>query len=96
MLATDWERIDDEQTDEMTYRFSLREGVHFHNGERLTAAHVNGSLERYEGTPRANDVYDWYESSARLSTIRRSRSVAHGSTAPSRARCSTCRLSRWR
>ncbi|MFB1064219.1 ABC transporter substrate-binding protein [Natrinema sp. H-ect4] len=63
MLATDWERIDDEQTDEMTYRFSLREGVHFHNGERLTAAHVNGSLERYEGTPRANDVYDWYESS---------------------------------
>lgn len=63
MLATDWERIDDGQTDGMTYRFSLREGVRFHNGEELTADHVKGSLERYEGTPRAADVYAWYESS---------------------------------
>ncbi|SEW01623.1 ABC transporter substrate-binding protein [Natrinema salifodinae] len=57
MLADEWERLD-----ATTYRFSLREGVRFHNGEELTAAHVEGSLERYEGTPRETDVYDWYES----------------------------------
>ncbi|RQG99919.1 ABC transporter substrate-binding protein [Natrarchaeobius oligotrophus] len=55
-LATDWEQLD-----ETTYRFELREGVTFHNGESLTADHVRFSLERYEGSPRANDVYDWYE-----------------------------------
>ncbi|WP_254763330.1 ABC transporter substrate-binding protein [Natrinema marinum] len=58
MLATDWEQLD-----ETTYRFSLREGVRFHNGEELTADHVAGSLERYEGTIREGDVYDWYETS---------------------------------
>jgi peptide/nickel transport system substrate-binding protein len=56
ILAADWER-----RDATTYRFSLREGVRFHNGERLTAAHVEGSFERYEGTTRETDVYDWYE-----------------------------------
>ncbi|WP_408959256.1 ABC transporter substrate-binding protein [Natrinema sp. 74] len=59
MLATDWERLD-----ETTYRFSLRDGVRFHNGEELTADHVKGSLERYKGTSREADVYDWYETSA--------------------------------
>ncbi len=58
MLATDWEQLD-----ATTYRFSLREGVRFHNGEELTADHVKRSLERYEGTTRESDVYDWYESS---------------------------------
>ena len=58
MLATDWEQVD-----ETTYRISLREGVRFHNGEELTADHVKGSFERYEGTKRQADVYDWYESS---------------------------------
>ncbi|SER67496.1 ABC transporter substrate-binding protein [Natrinema salaciae] len=57
-LADEWERLD-----ETTYRFSLRNGVRFHNGERLTADHVKGSLERYEGTPRESDVYDWYDGS---------------------------------
>ncbi|MFP8954460.1 ABC transporter substrate-binding protein [Natrialbaceae archaeon A-arb3/5] len=55
-LATDWEQLD-----ETTYRFELRDGVEFHNGETLTAEHVHASFERYEGTPRAADVYDWYE-----------------------------------
>ncbi|QLG50714.1 ABC transporter substrate-binding protein [Natrinema halophilum] len=58
MLATDWE-----QRDPKTYRFTLREGVTFHNGEELTAKHVTGSLERYKGTVREADVYDWYETS---------------------------------
>jgi len=58
MLATDWEQLD-----ATTYRFALREGVQFHNGEELTADHVKGSFERYEGTTRESDVYDWYESS---------------------------------
>ncbi|MDS0473978.1 ABC transporter substrate-binding protein [Natrinema sp. 1APR25-10V2] len=58
MLATGWERLDD-----TTYRFSLRDGVRFHNGEELTADHVKGSFERYEGTTREADVYDWYETS---------------------------------
>lgn len=56
VLADDWTRLDP-----TTYRFSLRDGVRFHNGEELTAAHVVRSLERYEGTPRENDVYAWYE-----------------------------------
>ncbi|MFD1563832.1 ABC transporter substrate-binding protein [Haloarchaeobius amylolyticus] len=58
MLATDWMQLD-----ETTYRFALREGVQFHNGEEFTADHVKGSFERYEGTTRESDVYDWYESS---------------------------------
>ena len=58
MLATDWEQLD-----ATTYRFSLRKGVQFHNGEALTATHVKRSLERYEGTTRESDVYDWYENS---------------------------------
>lgn len=56
LLATDWTELDD-----TTWRFELREGVAFHNGDELTAADVRASFERYEGTPRQNDVYDWYE-----------------------------------
>ncbi len=56
VLADDWTRLDP-----TTYRFSLRDGVRFHNGEELTAEHVVRSLERYEGTPRESDVYAWYE-----------------------------------
>ncbi|PCR89524.1 ABC transporter substrate-binding protein [Natrinema ejinorense] len=58
LLATDWERLDG-----TTVRVHLREGVQFHNGEELTAAHVAGSFDRYEGTIRETDVYDWYERS---------------------------------
>ncbi len=53
-LAEDWE-----QQDDTTYTFYLREGVQFHNGEELTADHVKASMERYKGTPREADVYDW-------------------------------------
>ncbi|MFC6718133.1 ABC transporter substrate-binding protein [Natrialbaceae archaeon GCM10025810] len=55
-LATDWERLDSG-----AYRFHLRDDARFHNGERLTAEHVVGSFERYEGTIRESVVYDWYD-----------------------------------
>lgn len=57
-LASDWEQVDD-----LTYEFSLREGVQFHNGDELTAEDVQVSLERFEESARHADVYDWYESS---------------------------------
>ena len=40
-LATDWE-----QTDDLTWRFNLRKGVKFHNGNPFTADDVIASLER--------------------------------------------------
>ncbi|WP_049921261.1 ABC transporter substrate-binding protein [Halopiger djelfimassiliensis] len=40
-LATDWERLDDH-----TWRFQLREGVTFHDGESLDAAAAVASLRR--------------------------------------------------
>ncbi|UCH46447.1 MAG: hypothetical protein JSU95_09940, partial [Betaproteobacteria bacterium] len=40
-LATDWE-----QTDPLTWRFNLRKGVKFHNGNPFTAEDVVTSLER--------------------------------------------------
>ncbi|WP_222919820.1 ABC transporter substrate-binding protein [Natrinema sp. SYSU A 869] len=58
VLADGWKRLD-----ATSYRFSLQEGVQFHNGEELTAAHVKGSFERYEGKPRESDVFDWYDDS---------------------------------
>jgi len=48
-LATKWERLD-----ETTFRFELRRGVRFHNGERFDAETVRFSLDRaskaYGGT----------------------------------------------
>ncbi|QCS43499.1 ABC transporter substrate-binding protein [Natrinema versiforme] len=58
VLAADWTQLDS-----TTYRVALREGVRFHNGEELTAAHVKGSFERYEGEARESDVTDWYDGS---------------------------------
>lgn len=52
-----------EQTGDLTFQVSLREGITFHNGDSLTAEDVQVSFERYEGTPREADVFDWYESS---------------------------------
>lgn len=40
-LATKWEKVDD-----TTWRFNLREGVTFHNGDPLTAADVKYTIER--------------------------------------------------
>lgn len=58
LLATDWEELD-----ETTWRFELREGVEFHNGDEFTAADVQAAFERYDGTVRHADVYDWYADS---------------------------------
>lgn len=41
VLATSWK-----QTDDNTWRFNLRRGVHFHNGDLFTAADVKYTLER--------------------------------------------------
>jgi peptide/nickel transport system substrate-binding protein len=70
LMATDWEGRPQpylaesvEQTGDTSYRVTLREGVTFHNGTDLTAQDVKTTFERYEGTPRESDVYDWYGSS---------------------------------
>lgn len=52
-----------EQQDDVTFTATLREGVKFHNGDELTADDVKATFERYKGTPRESDVYDWYDSS---------------------------------
>src|SRR5256712_5572640 len=44
-LATKWS----ESADGLTYDFELRQGVKFHNGDRLTAEDVKFSFERYKG-----------------------------------------------
>ena len=41
-LATSWEILEDQ----VTWRFTLREGVTFHNGNAFTAEDVQASLER--------------------------------------------------
>jgi len=48
---------------DLTWRVNLREGVKFHNGKELTTEDVKATFERYKGTPRESDVYDWYDSS---------------------------------
>jgi peptide/nickel transport system substrate-binding protein len=52
-LAEDWEAIDD-----TSWRFHLREGVEFHNGEPFNAEAVQFSIERVldedQGSPRAS------------------------------------------
>ena len=45
-LATRWA----ESADGLTYDFTLRQGVKFHNGDPFTAEDVHYSFERYKGT----------------------------------------------
>lgn len=53
LLAEKWE-----QTDDRTYRFTLREGVKFHNGETMKASDVKFSFERAMGPlGTANKLY---------------------------------------
>jgi peptide/nickel transport system substrate-binding protein len=49
-LATEWQQVD-----ELTWEFTLREGVRFHDGSELTAEDVKASLERLAAsdTPQA-------------------------------------------
>lgn len=54
-----------EQTDDLTFRVHLHEGIMFHPpvDREMTAEDVQFSLERYEGTPREGSVFEWYEDS---------------------------------
>jgi peptide/nickel transport system substrate-binding protein len=56
LLASEFERVD-----ETTYRFQLREGVTFHNGDEFTAEDVEFSINRTSGTTNDADVA-WIES----------------------------------
>ncbi|MEM1180828.1 MAG: ABC transporter substrate-binding protein [Acidobacteriota bacterium] len=47
-LATDWESLDENR-----WRFQLRSGVRFHNGQPLRATDVVASLERAKDHPRS-------------------------------------------
>ena len=55
-LATEFERLS-----ETTFRFQLREGVQFHNGDEFTAEDVEFSINRTSGTTNDADV-SWIES----------------------------------
>lgn len=57
-LAAAWEQVDD-----VTFRFHLREGVLFHNGEDLHAGLVKRSFERFVESAENADVNEWYEGS---------------------------------
>lgn len=47
-----------EQVDDLTYRFKIREGVKFHNGEELTPADVVFSLKRCIDAPNIKHLFN--------------------------------------
>lgn len=62
-LAVSWEQLDD-----MTWRFKLREGVKFHNGDPFTSADVKFTLERVAQDPSLID-YSSYSSIKQVNVI---------------------------
>lgn len=61
VLATGWKR-----RDPVTYRFTLRRGVHFHNGERFDAEAVRFSLMR---AAEAYSVTAWFSQIDRVDIL---------------------------
>ena len=63
-LATNIQRADDG----LSYTFTLREGVKFHNGKTLTSADVKHTLETLLGSdsPKATDYFEGVEGQRRL------------------------------
>ena len=51
-LAESWERVDD-----LTMRFKLREGVHFHTGNTLTSADVKFTFDRLKVSPDFKAIF---------------------------------------
>ncbi len=56
-IATSWEQLD-----ELTYRFKLRTGLKFHNGEELKADDVKFSLDRAIASASVSYLVDFIES----------------------------------
>ena len=50
-LAHSWEQLD-----ELSWQFNLRDDVYFHNGDKMTAAHVEFSLTRAANAPSVEPV----------------------------------------
>lgn len=55
-LATSWKEIDDK-----TIRFTLREDVTFHNGEKLTAEDVAFSIKRATEKPSSSSIFSAFD-----------------------------------
>ena len=55
-IAESWEQLDD-----LTYRFKIRKGITFHNGENLTVDDVKFSLERAIATPAVSYIVDFID-----------------------------------
>ncbi|SES68213.1 glutathione ABC transporter substrate-binding protein [Anaerobranca gottschalkii] len=56
-LATDWQQID-----ELTWEFTLRQGVKFHNGEELKASDVKFTLDRMVASGQVAHIVSFIES----------------------------------
>jgi len=47
-----------ESDDHLTYSFTLRQGIHFHNGKAMTSADVLASFERYRRVALERNIFD--------------------------------------
>ena len=55
-LATEWEYVDD-----LTLRFTLRDDVYFHNGEKLVADDVKFTIERGTQNPISASIFKYFD-----------------------------------